>query len=75
MPSSRSTSIHRTGILAAMACIPGASLHAQHGCIHSPEAPTGVLMLVGSAGMIYGSSWLRKAVQHRQSKAKLRNRR
>ncbi len=38
------------------------TLHAQHGCVHSPEAPTGVLMLVGSVGMTYGASWLRTTV-------------
>ena len=30
--------------------------HAQGGCVDSPEAPTDVLMLVGSVGMMYGSS-------------------
>jgi len=30
-------------------------MHAQSGCSDSPEAPTAVLMLIGSAG-IYGSS-------------------
>jgi XrtJ-associated TM-motif-TM protein len=37
------------------------SLHAQSGCFDSPEAPTDVLLLVGSAGMFYGSSLLMKA--------------
>ena len=32
------------------------AIHAQGGCVDSPEAPTDVLMLVGSIGMIYGSS-------------------
>lgn len=31
-------------------------MHAQGGCVDSPEAPTDVLMLIGSAGMIFGSS-------------------
>jgi len=31
-------------------------IHAQGGCVDSPEAPTDILMLVGSIGMIYGSS-------------------
>jgi len=31
-------------------------MHAQGGCVDSPEAPTDVLMLVGSVGMLYGSS-------------------
>ena len=30
-------------------------MHAQSGCSDSPEAPTDVLMLVGSVGMMYGS--------------------
>ncbi|MDR3750395.1 MAG: PExPT-CTERM protein [Terracidiphilus sp.] len=42
------------------------SLHAQTGtgggCVDSPEAPTILLMLVGSAGMFYGSSVLRKVL-------------
>ena len=33
-----------------------AVMHAQGGCVDSPEAPTDVLMLIGSAGMIFGSS-------------------
>jgi len=40
-----------------------ASLHAQSGCFDSPEAPTDVLLLVGSAGMFYGSSFLMKALR------------
>lgn len=39
-----------------------ASLPAQSGCVDSPEAPTDVLMLVGTAGMFYGSSFLMKAL-------------
>jgi len=31
-------------------------MHAQGGCVDSPEAPTDVLMLVGTIGMMYGSS-------------------
>jgi XrtJ-associated TM-motif-TM protein len=38
------------------------SLHAQGGCTDSPEAPTVLLMLVGAAGMFYGSSVLRKVL-------------
>jgi XrtJ-associated TM-motif-TM protein len=33
------------------------------GCVDSPEAPTAILMLVGSAGMFYGSSALRKLLR------------
>ena len=35
-------------------------MHAQSGCSDSPEAPTDMLMLVGSVGMIYGSSVVAK---------------
>jgi XrtJ-associated TM-motif-TM protein len=44
-----------------------ASLHAQGGCFDSPEAPTDVLMLVGSVGMFYGSSLLMKLVRRNRS--------
>jgi XrtJ-associated TM-motif-TM protein len=40
-------------------------LHAQSGCDDSPEAPTDVLMLVGSVGMVYGSSLLRRLINGR----------
>jgi len=40
-----------------------AVLHAQNGCSDSPEAPTDVLMLVGSIGMIYGSSVVSKLLR------------
>jgi XrtJ-associated TM-motif-TM protein len=39
------------------------SLHAQGGCVDSPEDPTAVLMLVGTAGMFYGMSVLRKVLR------------
>ncbi len=45
------------------------SLHAQRGCFHSPEAPTGLLMLVGSVGMVGGSSLLRKLAARRSRNA------
>jgi len=38
-------------------------MHAQGGCVDSPEAPTDVLMLVGSIGMVYGSSIVMKIVR------------
>lgn len=47
--------------LALLACT--TSLHAQTGCTDSPEAPTAMLMLVGCAGMFYGSSALRKVLR------------
>jgi len=37
--------------------------HAQAGCSDSPEAPTDVLMLVGSVGMIFGSSLAMKIMR------------
>jgi XrtJ-associated TM-motif-TM protein len=42
-------------------------LHAQTGsgggCVDSPEAPTDLLMLIGSVGMFYGSSVLIKVLR------------
>jgi len=40
--------------------------HAQGGCVDSPEAPTDLLMLVGSFGMIYGSSVAMKLLRKRR---------
>jgi XrtJ-associated TM-motif-TM protein len=31
-------------------------MYAQGGCVDSPEASTDILMLIGTIGMIYGSS-------------------
>jgi len=42
------------------------ALHAQGGCVDSPEAPTDVLMLVGSIGMIYASSVVTKMLRKRK---------
>jgi len=53
----------RYTILAALALLGFASsLHAQGGCVDSPEAPTAFLMLLGSAGIFYGSSALKKVL-------------
>ncbi len=41
------------------------SLFAQTGCFDSPEAPTDVLLVVGSAGMFYGSSFVMKLLRKR----------
>jgi len=38
-------------------------MYAQSGCQDSPEAPTDVLMLVGSVGMMYGSSLAMKLLR------------
>lgn len=51
-------------ILSAFALLAFAtSLHAQNGCTDSPEAPTALLMLIGSAGMLYGPYLLRKVLR------------
>jgi XrtJ-associated TM-motif-TM protein len=50
---------------ALMLVLGSASLYAQSGCFDSPEAPTDVLLLVGSAGMFYGSSLVMKAFRKR----------
>jgi XrtJ-associated TM-motif-TM protein len=57
----------RYAVLSAIVLLFAAiSLQAQTGsgggCVNSPEAPTVILMLVGSAGMFYGSSMLRKVL-------------
>jgi XrtJ-associated TM-motif-TM protein len=36
------------------------------GCDDSPEAPTDVLLLVGSVGMFYGSSLVMKALHRKR---------
>jgi XrtJ-associated TM-motif-TM protein len=43
-------------------------MHAQGGCVDSPEAPTDVLMLVGSVGMMYGSSLVMKVMRKRRQR-------
>jgi XrtJ-associated TM-motif-TM protein len=48
--------------------ISAASLHAQEGCSDSPEAPTALLMLIGTVGMFYGSSVLRKMLRRAGNK-------
>ena len=51
-------------ILSAVAFLfVSASLHAQSGCGDSPEAPTVVLMVIGSVGMFFGSFALRNKKQ------------
>jgi len=41
-------------------------MHAQGGCVDSPEAPTDVLMLIGSVGMMYGSSVVMKVLRNKR---------
>jgi XrtJ-associated TM-motif-TM protein len=50
-------------LLALALLISTASLQAQGGCTDSPEAPTALLMLVGTVGMFYGSSVLIKMLR------------
>jgi len=45
-----------------------AVMHAQGGCVDSPEAPTDVLMLVGSIGMMYGSAVAMKLLGRRKQR-------
>ncbi len=56
----------RYAVLSAIALLFAAiSLHAQTGggCVDSPEAPTALLLIVGSAGMFYGPYLLRKVLR------------
>jgi XrtJ-associated TM-motif-TM protein len=54
----------RYAILSAIAVgFMSTSLHAQGGCVDSPEAPTAILMLIGAAGVFYGSFVLRKVLR------------
>ena len=43
-----------------------AVMHAQSGCSDSPEAPTDVLLMIRSVGMIYGSSLAMKLLRAQQ---------
>jgi len=43
-------------------------LHAQGGCEDSPEAPTDILMLIGTAGMFYGSSVVMKLLRRNRNR-------
>lgn len=44
------------------------SLHAIGGCDDSPEAPTDVLLMIGAAGMVYGSSVVAKIVRGKRNR-------
>jgi hypothetical protein len=48
-PLLRMKILTRTAILGSLLLVPGL-LHAQNGCVNSPECPTAVLGLVGAAG-------------------------
>ena len=43
-------------------------LHAQGGCDHSPENPTAILALVGSAGAFFSSTRARIKARRQSSK-------
>jgi len=43
-------------------------LHAQGGCDHSPENPTAILALVGSAGAFFSSARTRIKARRQSSK-------
>ena len=59
--------VRYAALAALVLLLASTSLHAQGGCVNSPEAPTTVLVLVGSVGIFYGSSVVRK-VLHRFGK-------
>ena len=52
---SRHTAVRRALLAMALLAIP-AMAHAQSGCTDSPENPTAVLALVGSAGAFFASA-------------------
>jgi XrtJ-associated TM-motif-TM protein len=61
----------RYAVLSAITLLSAAiSVHAQtlNGCTDSPEAPTALLMFVGTVGMFYGSSVLRKVLRRSAKK-------
>ena len=43
-------------------------LHAQDGCVNSPENPTAILALVGSAGAFFASARARIKARRRSTK-------
>jgi XrtJ-associated TM-motif-TM protein len=43
-------------------------LHAQDGCVNSPENPTAILAVVGSAGAFFASARARFKARRRSSK-------
>jgi XrtJ-associated TM-motif-TM protein len=56
--------------LCVMAVLLGAcgTLHAIGGCDDSPEAPTDVLLMIGAAGMVYGSSLVTKLLRRKRNR-------
>lgn len=59
---------NRYVVLSALALLSCATLlRAQGGCVDSPEAPTALLVLIGTVGVFSGSTVLRKML-HRNGK-------
>jgi len=59
----------RNIVFAVLALLCCKSLMAQiNGCDDSPEAPTDILLLVGSLGMFYGSSVVMKLRRRNRNK-------
>ncbi len=58
----------RVRLLLVLLATCASPLLAQHGCFHSPEAPTDALMLIGSAAMFVGSGPLTRLLRKRNAK-------
>ena len=52
----------------ALLCIVTLPLHAQNGCTNSPENPTAILAVVGSAGAFFATARTRIKARRRSSK-------
>ena len=58
----------RVRLLLTLLATSASPLLAQHGCFHSPEAPTDALMLIGSASMFLGSGPLLRLLRKRNAR-------
>jgi len=47
-------------LAAALLCVVTAHANAQTGCVNSPENPTAILAVVGSAGAVFFSRFTRR---------------
>jgi XrtJ-associated TM-motif-TM protein len=47
-------------VIAVLLFLATVSAHAQSGCADSPEAPTDILLLVGTVGLFHGSRLFQK---------------
>ena len=52
----------------ALLCTVALPLHAQNGCVTSPENPTAVLAVIGSAGAFFTTARARIKARRRSSK-------